>query len=95
MTLIPVGYHERFLNEEVPPGDVAKELISALIVISAGIRDVAQLGVPAEKGLRRTTCCRCHRVATGWTAAGLNVSSQTSEPLNVTNRSSTESGDER
>jgi len=51
-----LAYHEKFLNDEAPPNDEEKKLLSALILISSGVEDVKKLGVPAEVGRRLIQC---------------------------------------
>src|SRR5436190_1451562 len=47
-----LAYHEQFLHNETLPDDDEKTLLSALIMISAGVADEANLGVPVEVGRR-------------------------------------------
>jgi hypothetical protein len=51
-----LAYHKKFLDEEEQPDDDEKGLLSALILISTGVKDVAELGVPAEVGRRLLQC---------------------------------------
>src|SRR5580704_5848126 len=38
-----LAYHEKFLDDETLPDEEEKKLLSALIVISTGVKDVAKL----------------------------------------------------
>lgn len=49
-------YHEKFLDDETLPDEEEKKLLSALIVISTGVKDVAKLSVPVEVGRRLFEC---------------------------------------
>jgi hypothetical protein len=51
-----LAYHKKFLNEEELSDGDEKKLLSALILISTGIEDVSELGVPAEVGRRLLQC---------------------------------------
>ena len=51
-----IGYHEKFLDEEVQSDEEEKELLGALIAISSGVEDLEKLGVPVEVGKKLTAC---------------------------------------
>jgi len=51
-----IGYHEKFLDEEVQSDEEEKKLLGALIAISSGVEDVEKLGVPIEVGERLLQC---------------------------------------
>lgn len=51
-----IDYHEEFLDEELLPDEEEKKLIAALIVISTGVQDVKEFGVPIEVGRRLLAC---------------------------------------
>ncbi len=47
-----LAYHEKYLNDETLPADQERNMLGALIAISTGVEDVANLNVPAEVGRR-------------------------------------------
>ena len=49
-------YHERYLDEQLQPKAVEKQLVAALIAISTGVGDAAGLGVPADVGRNLLAC---------------------------------------
>lgn len=51
-----LSYHEKHLNNEVGPDEEEQKLLGALIAISAGVEDVARLGVPADVGRKLLQC---------------------------------------
>lgn len=51
-----LDYHRLHLNQERLPDDDEKKLISALILISMGVKDVDKLGVSAEVGSELLDC---------------------------------------
>ena len=51
-----LDYHENFLDDETLPEEEEKKLLSALIVISTGVEDVAKLSVPVEVGRGLLQC---------------------------------------
>jgi hypothetical protein len=51
-----IAYHEKYLGEEPLPDEEEKKLVGALVAISAGVEDVAGLGVPVEVGRRLLEC---------------------------------------
>ena len=51
-----LAYHEKYLGDEALPDEEEKKLLSALIVISTGVKDVAKLSVPVEVGRRLLEC---------------------------------------
>ena len=51
-----IAYHEKYLGEELLPDEEEKKLVGALVAISAGVDDVAGLGVRAEVGRRLLDC---------------------------------------
>ena len=51
-----LAYHEKYLGDEVLPDAEERSLLAALIAISAGVDDVANLNVPAEVGHRLLEC---------------------------------------
>tara|TARA_A100001391_G_scaffold34220_1_gene18555 strand:+ start:399 stop:797 length:399 start_codon:yes stop_codon:yes gene_type:complete len=51
-----ISYHEQYLNDEYLPDDDEKELIAALIAISAGVDDEEALGLPAGVGQKLLAC---------------------------------------
>jgi hypothetical protein len=52
-----IAYHEKYLGGELLPDEEEKKLVGALIAISFGVEDVAELGVPVEVGRRLLECC--------------------------------------
>lgn len=56
ITAVWIAYHEEYLNDEVMAPVDERRLLSALIAISSGIEDPAQLGVPREIGQRLLEC---------------------------------------
>lgn len=51
-----LAYHEKFLDDETLPDEEERKLLGALIAISTGIEDVAQLNMPVEVGRRLLQC---------------------------------------
>ena len=51
-----IAYHDKYIGEEMLPDDDEKKLVGALAAISAGVEDVAELGVPVEVGRRLLEC---------------------------------------
>jgi hypothetical protein len=51
-----LAYHEKHLGDVTLPDEEERSLLAALIAISAGIDDVANLNVPAEVGRRLLQC---------------------------------------
>ena len=51
-----LAYHEQFLADELLPDHEERKLLSALIAISAGVADVAQLNVPTDVGRKLLKC---------------------------------------
>jgi len=51
-----LAYHEKFLKDEALPDEEEKQLLAALIAISAGVEDVSKLKVPVEVGRRLLEC---------------------------------------
>ena len=49
-------YHERYLDEQLQPKALEKQLVAALIAISTGVGDAAGLGVPADVGRNLLAC---------------------------------------
>jgi hypothetical protein len=47
-----LSYHEKFLNNATLPDEEERNLLGALIAISAGVEDVTKLNVPVEVGRR-------------------------------------------
>ena len=53
-----LAYHQKFLNDETRPVEEERTLLGALIAISAGVEDPAELGVPDEVGHKLLQCYR-------------------------------------
>jgi hypothetical protein len=51
-----LAYHEKYLNDAALPDDEKGTLLDALIAISAGVDDVAVLGVPPDVGRKLRDC---------------------------------------
>jgi hypothetical protein len=51
-----MAYHDIHLGGETLPDEDERGLLGALIAISAGVNDVAKLGVPVEVGSRLLKC---------------------------------------
>jgi hypothetical protein len=51
-----VAYHEEHLGDALLPDEDERKLISALILISTGVKDVEKLGVPDEIGRKLMAC---------------------------------------
>lgn len=51
-----LAYHEKFLGDEMLPDEDERKMLGALIAISTGINNVAQLNVPVEVGRRLLQC---------------------------------------
>ena len=51
-----IAYHEQHLGDELLPDEDEKQLIGALLAISAGVEDVEALGVPVDVGRRLLAC---------------------------------------
>ena len=51
-----IAYHDKYVGEELLPDEEEKKLVGALIAISFGVEDVAELGVPVEVGRRLLEC---------------------------------------
>ena len=49
-------YHERYLDEQLQPKAVEKQLVAALIAISTGMEDANGLGVTADVGRKLLAC---------------------------------------
>lgn len=56
ITVAWLSYHQTFLNEERQADDKERELLIALMAISAGVKDVAKFRVPEEVGQRLLQC---------------------------------------
>lgn len=51
-----IAYHEKYLGNEVLPDREEKKLVGALVAISTGMDDTAQLGVPVDVGQKLLEC---------------------------------------
>ena len=51
-----LGYHEKFLADEIQSDEEEGKLLGALIGISCGIEDAAKLNVPVEVGRKLIQC---------------------------------------
>ena len=51
-----LAYHKKFLNDEPLSDCEERQLLAALISISAGVEDVSKLKVPVEVGRRLLQC---------------------------------------
>ena len=51
-----LAYHEKYLGDKTLPDDEERNLLAALVAISAGVEDVARLNVPVEVGRRLLQC---------------------------------------
>ena len=51
-----IAYHDKHLGGQLLPDEDETKLIGALVAISTGVTDVAQLGVPVEVGHRLLEC---------------------------------------
>jgi hypothetical protein len=51
-----LAYHEKFLKDEALTDEEEKNLLAALIAISAGVEEVSKLKVPVEVGRRLLEC---------------------------------------
>lgn len=51
-----IAYHEKHLGDKMLPDEDEKKLLAALIVVSTGVEDVKQLGVPVDVGRKLLAC---------------------------------------
>ena len=51
-----LAYHEEYLDDEFQDDESEKELVGALVLISAGVKDAEALGVPVEVGPKLLAC---------------------------------------
>ena len=51
-----IAYHDKYVGDEMLPDEDERKLVGALAAISAGVEDVAELGVPVEVGRRLLEC---------------------------------------
>ena len=49
-------YHERYLDEQLQPKALEKQLVAALIAISTGMDDADGLGLPTDVGRNLLAC---------------------------------------
>ncbi|MHB0956800.1 MAG: hypothetical protein ACYC6N_03195 [Pirellulaceae bacterium] len=51
-----IAYHDKYMGEDLLPDEEETKLVAALVAISAGVEDVAELNVPVEVGRRLWEC---------------------------------------
>jgi len=51
-----ISYHEQYLDDDLLPDEDEKKLLAALISISTGVEDTANLGVPPDVGRKLLDC---------------------------------------